>query len=565
MTLRSIGAARAFASAFAAAALALASAALPASAPKFVFHVIVDDLGWGDVSFHPTSSPEVVTPRMHALATQEGTVLERFYVHPFCTPSRSSFMSGRLPMHVQDALPNPEDSFCGVPFNMTGLGVKMKSAGYETAFVGKWDLGMATQRHTPRGRGFDQSLIYYEHKNDYWDQTLLQSSCQKYNPIVDLWSDDNAGNEGPARTLNGTDYEEYLFRDRVLSIIAAHDASQPLFLVYTPHIAHCPLQVPEDWLAKFNAPDDEAECQQQTTYIFPGSTTKDYRCRNQYRAMVALLDEVLGNITDALKAKGMWEQTMMVLSSDNGGPMGVAESGSTNYPLRGAKYSPFEGGTRVAAFASGGFLPPAARGTVNGGIVHIADFYGTYSALAGVDPTDAIAAAAGLPAVDSLNVWPLISGANMTSPRIEIPIEANALISGSWKLLTGHVGEAAWGGPNYPNASSPASPVDPGPSLNCSQGCLFDVVADPTEHNDVAAQHPAIVAALTARLVELRKGFFTNQDDFSATTVCPANMGNVTPCGCWAAINVYGGYFGPWAWAPYNASTTSSAMIAGRE
>jgi len=376
---------------------------------------------------------------------------------------------------------------------------------------------------------------------------------------VDLWSDDGAGNEGPARSLNGTDYEEYLFRDRVLSIIAAHDASRPLFLVYTPHIAHCPLQVPADWLARFTEADDEAECQQQTTYIFPGSTAKDYRCRNQYRAMVALLDAALGNITDALKAKGMWEDTLMVLSSDNGGPMAVSESGSTNFPLRGAKYSPFEGGIRVAAFASGGFLPPAARGTVNAGALHIADFYGTYAQLAGVDPADEPAVAAGLPPVDSLDVWPLISGANLTSPRTEIPIQTNALISGQWKLLTGHVGEAAWGGPNYPNASSPASPVDPGPSLNCSQGCLFDIIADPTEHNDVATQHPAVVASLTARLAELRKGFFTNADDFSATTVCPANMGNVTPCGCWAALNVWGGYFGPWAWAPNSTSVLVAA------
>jgi arylsulfatase I/J len=118
--------------------LALSASALPASAPKFVLHVIVDDLGWGDVSFHATSSSQVVTPRMHSLATEEGSVLGRFYVHQMCTPSRSSFMSGRLPMHVQNGLPNPEDSICGVPFNMTGLGVLMKSAGYDTAWVGKW-------------------------------------------------------------------------------------------------------------------------------------------------------------------------------------------------------------------------------------------------------------------------------------------------------------------------------------------------------------------------------------------------------------------------------------------
>jgi arylsulfatase I/J len=272
--------------------------------------------------------------------------------------------------------------------------------------------------------------------------------------------------------------------------------------------------------------------------------------------MVALLDSVLGNITDTLKARGMWQDTLMVLSSDNGGPMGLAESGSTNYPLRGAKYSGFEGGIRVAAFVSGGYLPAVARGTRNDGIVHIADFYGTYAHLASVDPTDHSAAAAGLPPIDSMNVWPLISRANLTSPRYELPVSANVLIQGRFKLILGTMLEATWGGPNSPNASSPASPVDPGPTLDCtpSGGCLFDVVADYTEHDDIAHLHPALVASMTARLAELRKGFYSNSDDFAATTVCPADMGNVTPCGCWAALNVWGGWFGPWAWG-HNSSS----------
>jgi len=139
----------------------------------------------------------------------------------------------------------------------------------------------------------------------------MQSVCQKYNPIVDLW-ENNATHAGPARSLNGTAYEEYIFRDRVLDIIASHDASQPLFLLYTPHVAHCPLQVPADWLARFNFSDDEAACAAQTPYIYPGSGAGDFRCRAQYHAMVSLLDEVLGNITDALKARGLWDDTLMV-------------------------------------------------------------------------------------------------------------------------------------------------------------------------------------------------------------------------------------------------------------
>ena len=516
--------------------------------------VIVDDLGHGDVGFtrgvngsvNPPSR-EVSTPVMDALAGN-GTVLTRHYVHQMCTPSRTSFLSGRLPMHVQNALDNPEVSKCGMPYNMSSIAEVMKRGNWSTAMVGKYDLGMATHTHTPLGRGFDSSLIYFEHKNSYWDQTLMQSACEVYNPIVDLW-EHNATYAGPARALNGTGYEEFIFRDRVLEVIAKHDTAQPLFLVYTPHVAHCPLQVPEDWLAKFAfVSDDEAACAAQTPYIFPGSGPADFRCRAQYHAMVSLLDEVLGNITDALRARGLWQDTLMVLSSDNGGPAAPIESGSSNWPLRGGKYSDFEGGIRVAAFASGGYLPAAARGTTTDGMIAIADWLHTFAALAGVDPTDAKAAAAGLPPIDSLNVWPLISHANATSPRTEIPVGPTVLLHTQYKLMLGAQIEATWGGPQYPNSSSVAAPVDPGPTLACGAkgGCLFDVIADPTEHADIAAQHPALVADMTARLTELRKGFWFNHDNFSDSEVCPPGV-NITPCACWAATNVWGGYFGPWS------------------
>ena len=285
-----------------------------AAPPSVILHVIVDDLGWGDTSAH--GSKTVQTPHMDALVA-EGVELTRLYVYHMCTPSRSSFLSGRLPVHVEVALPNPEDPNQGVPRNMTCIATKLKSspAAYSTHVVGKWDLGMATPTHTPLGRGFDSSLIYYEHKVDYWSQALAQSSCATFDAsIKDLWSHSSVQAEGPARSLNGTAYVEYLFRDRVLQVIAEHDPAQgPLYLQYNPHIAHCPLQVPQDWLARFNASDDEAACAAQTPYIFPGSTPADYRCRNQYSAMVALLDEVLGNVTGALKAKGLWQDTLMVL------------------------------------------------------------------------------------------------------------------------------------------------------------------------------------------------------------------------------------------------------------
>ena len=81
----------------------------------------------------------------------------------------------------------------------------------------------------------------------------------------------------------------------------------------------------------------------------------------------------------------------------------------------------------------------------------MADWYSTFSALAGVDPMDFLADKANLPPIDSLNMWPLISGQNSTSFRVDILISNNTLISGDYKILTGVLHEAGWTGPGYPN------------------------------------------------------------------------------------------------------------------
>jgi len=97
----------------------------------------------------------------------------------------------------------------------------------------------------------------------------MQSGCEQYN-IVDLWTNNSTYN-GLAFSLNGTQYEEFMFRDHVVKIIREfNEQLGKLFLVYTPHISHCPLQVPKSYLDQFQFEDDENLCQQQTPYIYPG-------------------------------------------------------------------------------------------------------------------------------------------------------------------------------------------------------------------------------------------------------------------------------------------------------
>ena len=131
------------------------------------------------------------------------------------------------------------------------------------------------------------------------------------------------------------------------------------------------------------------------------------------------LDDVVSDVVASLKSRGKWDNLLFMTSSDNGGPE-YPGGGANNYPLREGKMTDWQGGIRVNAFVSGGFLPEKMRGTKTEGYIHLADWYGTFCGLAGVNMTDKRAAAANLPPVDSLDMWPLISGETTTYLQTEI-------------------------------------------------------------------------------------------------------------------------------------------------
>jgi arylsulfatase B len=517
--------------------------------PRVIFFVMGDDIGNGMVGFtrgspvaHGGPGGGSFTPHLDSLAA-EGLVLDNAMAAFWCTPSRSSFLSGRLPVHVQMGQDFPETPSAGMPRGMGSLAAKLQAAGYSTHAIGKWDLGIATPGHTPRGRGFNSSLVYFEHMNEQYTQKIFPggTACTLYNPtITDLWD----GN-GPATGLNGTGFLELLHRDRLMSLLADWDpVSGPnLFIYYAPHVAHYPLQVPQDWLERYGpdlVPDDEGACNATVPYVYPGAPPgQSMRCRAQGAALIGMLDEIVGNATALLKAKGVWQDTFFALQSDNGAPLDPAEAGGGNFPLRGGKYSSWQGGLQTPALVSGGVLPAARRGQREGGLLHIADWWATLIGLAGGDPSDAPAAAAGLPPVDSLDMWSLLSGAAPGSPRQEVPVDPSTLVVYPWKLLRGPQWWSGWQGPQYPNASSPQR--SPNVWHLCGTGCLYNLASDPTESQDVAALHPQLVSSMSARLDVLAQGFFSNQD--KGVDACP---NGTQLCGCWAAVNTWGGYLGPY-------------------
>ena len=219
--------------------------------------------------------------------------MDRQYVYKYCSPTRSGIQSGRHPFHVNplNAAPDihnpldPVSGFAAIPRNMTGIGTKMSAAGYKTFMAGKWDAGMATMDHTPRGRGYSQSIHYFHHDNDYWDSDT--GTCDTKS-IHDLWLNKD-GREGPASTIanncpwgaNPTEgmgsanynysyvvgksctlgpqgdrwwngYEDSIFQQHVLQFIEESTPSDPLFIFWAPHIVHTPLQVPEEYFRMFD-------------------------------------------------------------------------------------------------------------------------------------------------------------------------------------------------------------------------------------------------------------------------------------------------------------------------
>ena len=298
-----------------------------------------------------------------------------------------------------------------------------------------------------------------------------------------------------------------------------------MFLYLSLHNTHSPLQAPAEFTSLYHFPVD--------TNPKHASLPSSFRnARNIWSGMVSTVDSTVSNVTATLKDEGYWNETVFLWMSDNGSP----DIGGSNYPLRGAKGSSFEGGTRVPAFIAGG-LPVLSRvaGWQLDGIVAIADMYATILSLAGLNIADPNPAS--VSPVDGVDQWSYLTGLTPSSNRTEYVYDhlmfnehdygaepsacgsvrpngfksvyvqpcsgAGVIRVGDWKLLHGRFGFAGQYGRFCPNATTDLKALQNLPTLcNTNSPCLFNVGAgqDESEHNNVALQHPSIVAALYARL-----------------------------------------------------------------
>jgi len=397
--------------------------------PNFVI-LFMDDMGYGDWTRggHPT----IYTPNMNRMA-QEGIQMTQFYcASPVCSPSRAALLTGRNPIRngVIEVFFPAHDK--GLPLSEITIAEALKPLGYATACIGKWHLG-CPQEYRPLNRGFD----YYFgllHSNDMWGPGLFRN------------------NEWIEHPADQTTLTKRYTEEAIAFIERSKD--KPFFL-YLPHtMPHVPLYASDEFLG----------------------TSK----RGLYGDVIEELDWSVGQILDTLDRLKLSENTLVLLTSDNGPWVTKKQEGGTSGLLHGAKGETWEGGMRVPFIARWrGHIPAGQVSTEVGSII---DFFPTLVELAGGSlPDDR--------PFDGINLMPTLKGEE--SPERIIYFYGSehlqAVRKGNWKLHFSYLDTEEVGWENREEKW-----------VTLETPLLYDIEVDPSEKYDVAADYPDIVEELTA-------------------------------------------------------------------
>lgn len=449
----------------------------PGERPPNVIVILFDDLGFNDLSTYGGGMPEVPTPNIDHLAQQGVRFTRGYSANAVCSPSRASLMTGRYASRfgfeytptpgnmarVAPLLTNPDNILpivvhkdrtrdiapfdeLGVPPSEMTIAEVLKPRGYHTVHIGKWHLG-STPEFRPNNQGFDETLFMENGLYLPEDSPDVVNSKQDFDPIDRfLWA-----NMRYATSYNGGDWFEprgYLtdyYTDEAVKVIEAN-RNRPFFMYLAHWGVHTPLQaLKSDYDALANIPDHR---------------------RRVYGAMIRAIDRSVGRITQALDAQGLGDNTIVVLTSDNGAPnyIGLPE---VNRPYRGWKLTLFEGGVRVPYVVR--WPSRLKAGTDYAQPVSSIDLL----------PTIAAAAGAPLPAdreIDGANLLPYLSGEQAGPPH-----DVMFWRDGSYQMVIAH----GW---KLQVAERPA------------KTWLYHLDDDPTERANLADSNPDKVTELKALL-----------------------------------------------------------------
>lgn len=469
--------------------------------------IYVDDLGYGDLSSY--GATKIHTPNLDRLAKQGTRFTNAHSTSATCTPSRFGLMTGVYPWRQQGTGVLPGDAKLIIPTDKPTLPLVFKNAGYKTAVVGKWHLGLGTTveknwnqdiKPGPNEVGFDYSFIFpatadrvptvflENHRVlglddhdpiqvDYKKKVGNDPTGKEHPELLKMASSPGQGHDntivngiGRIGYMAGGHKSRWVDEEVTSTFLSVaqqfiHDnKANPFFLFFAlnePHVPRMP-----------------------ATY-FKGKSGLGYR-----GDAILQLDWTVGQINNTLELLGLAENTILVFTSDNGPVLddgyqdGAVTQLNGHTPLgmlRGGKYSIFEGGTRVPFIVSG---KGVAKGQVSDALICQVDLLASFANLLGEKtPPEAM---------DSQPLTSTLLGQNKRG-RDHLVEHANtlAIVKGKWKYIA----------PNKGRAYDRNTDTELG---NLSEPQLYDLSKDIAEKNNLAKQFPARVKELS-ELLELEK------------------------------------------------------------
>jgi arylsulfatase A-like enzyme len=439
-----------------------------ADKPNVVFFLI-DDLGVMDIgAYNPDTFYE--TPHVDRLARDGMRFRAGYAANPVCSPTRYSIMTGKYPTRVQATnwfSGRREARFRGaplkdvMPLEEITLGEALKSAGYRTAFLGKWHLGPSAE-YWPEAQGFEINLGGHDRGSPPGGYFAPYK-----NPRL---TDGPQGQHLTARLA-----------DEAIGVLEQFKDG-PFLLYLAFYTVHIPLQAPQELVQKYEAKARRLGLAGQEPFaeeeqVWPGGGPRKVRSVQShatYAAMVESMDTAVGRVLDKLKQLKLDQNTMVCFTSDNGGLSTSEGLPTSNLPLRGGKGWVYEGGIREPFLIK--WPGVTSPGSVCDVPVMSLDFYPTLLAAAGARPQSG-------QIVDGVSLVPLLQGGTSLDREAlfwHYPHYSNqggfpggAIRNGDWKLVE-----------RYEDG----------------RVHLYNLRDDVGERRDLASEHPDRVGDLRSRL-----------------------------------------------------------------
>jgi arylsulfatase A len=455
------------------AALFLATSASQASAaetPNFVI-IFADDLGYGDVGCYGAQGYK--TPEIDRMA-QEGMRFSDFSVSDsICTPSRAGLLTGRYAQRwgYKNSVYFPWSNE-GMPQSEVTIAEVLKAADYQTAMIGKWHLGHKST-YLPTHQGFDTYFgIPYSNDMTQDGNTALAQDVQfnegmtradyracrgSKDEIKKVY--DTFKNKVPL--MRGTEVIEWpvdqsqltkRYTEAAVDFIRTNQ-ERPFFLYLAHAMPHVPLYA---------------------SGAFKGKTE-----RGIFGDVIEELDWSVGQVLQTLRETGLDKNTLVIFTSDNGPWAGLGESSGSAGPLRGAKFTSYEGGQRVPCIAwRPGFVP---AGKVCEEQISTLDLLPTFARLAGTEPPSDRK-------LDGLDIREVLKGGNAPTRNFTFYRDGQAIRVGDWKYRKGKKVDGLHG------VESPIIEQ------------LFNLDADLSESKNLIQEHPEKAQELMERLRREKEG-----------------------------------------------------------